>query len=55
MIFPENGELKYIGKATSRSFIERIPSHFNQLLEAWFNKLSKRIMKGDAVNYTEVL
>ena len=34
----------YIGKATSRSFIERVPSHFDQRQHAWFNTLPKKIM-----------
>ena len=36
-------ELWYVGKCTSRSFIERIPSHFDQREEAWFSTVPKRI------------
>ena len=43
------------GKATSRSFIERIPSFFDQRKDAWFNTLSKRIMVSGAVKYTKTL
>jgi hypothetical protein len=38
-------QLQYIGKCTSRSFIERIPSHFDQREHAWFNTLPKKLMK----------
>lgn len=44
LFFSERGELSYVGKATSRSFIERVPSHFDQRHDAWFNTLPKRIM-----------
>jgi excinuclease UvrABC nuclease subunit len=44
LLFDENDELWYVGKATSRSFIERVPSHFDQREEAWFNTLPKKIM-----------
>jgi hypothetical protein len=37
-------ELKYIGKCTARSFIERIPSHLDQREWAWFNTLPKKLM-----------
>ena len=41
--FDEHDELWYVGKSTSRSFIERIPAHFDQREDAWFNTLSSRI------------
>jgi hypothetical protein len=44
LFFNEAEEPWYVGKATSRSFIERVPSHFVQREEAWFNTLPKRIM-----------
>ena len=44
LFFADNNELQYVGKSTSRSFIERIPSHFDQRHDAWFNTLPKRIM-----------
>ncbi len=44
LFFAEDGELRYVGKSTSRSFIERVPSHFDQRHDAWFNTLPKRIM-----------
>jgi hypothetical protein len=37
-------ELQYVGKCTSRSFIERIPAHLDQRDWAWFNTLPKKIM-----------
>jgi hypothetical protein len=37
--------LQYVGKCTSRSFIERIPAHLDQREWAWFNTLPKRLMK----------
>jgi hypothetical protein len=38
-------ELQYVGKCTSRSFIERIPAHLDQRDWAWFNTLPKKIMR----------
>jgi hypothetical protein len=38
-------QLQYVGKCTSRSFIERIPAHFDQRERAWFNSLPKKLMK----------
>lgn len=43
LFFNEENELMYVGKATSRSFIERIPAHFDQREDAWFNSLPKKI------------
>ncbi|MCY1547868.1 hypothetical protein D9M68_839480 [compost metagenome] len=42
--FDDQDVLWYVGKSTSRSFIERVPSHFDQRKDAWFNTLPKRIM-----------
>jgi hypothetical protein len=47
-------ELQYIGKCTSRSFIERIPSHLDQREWAWFNTLPKKLMK-DGQCYSSAL
>jgi hypothetical protein len=41
----EQRELQYVGKCTARSFIERIPAHFDQREHAWFNSLPKKLMK----------
>ena len=41
--FDGDDKLWYVGKSTSRSFIERIPSHFDQREGAWFNTLPTRI------------
>jgi hypothetical protein len=38
-------QLQYVGKCTSRSFIERIPAHFDQREWAWFNTLPKKLMQ----------
>jgi hypothetical protein len=38
-------QLQYVGKCTSRSFIERIPAHFDQREHAWFNSLPKKLMR----------
>ncbi len=43
LFFDNNEELWYVGKATSRSFIERVPAHFDQRHDAWFNTLPKKI------------
>lgn len=38
-IFREKQEIKVIGKASSMSFTERIPKHFDARPFAWFNRL----------------
>lgn len=54
-IFGENpNELKYVGKCTSRSFIERIPAHFDQREDSWFGTLPKRVRK-EGCSYQEAL
>jgi excinuclease UvrABC nuclease subunit len=56
LFFHPNGELWYVGKSTSRSFIERVPSHFDQREIAWFNTLPKKIFAiGEAANYADAL
>ncbi|RZI40515.1 hypothetical protein EGT07_23015 [Herbaspirillum sp. HC18] len=44
LFFDDEDVLWYVGKSTSRSFIERVPSHFVQREGAWFATLPKRIM-----------
>jgi hypothetical protein len=44
LFFDDQEVLWYVGKSTSRSFIERVPSHFDQRQDAWFNTLPTRIM-----------
>jgi len=34
--------VRYVGKCTSRSFLERIPAHLESRHECWFNTLTKR-------------
>jgi hypothetical protein len=47
--FDSANTLKYVGKSSSRSFIERIPSHFDQRYEGWFNTLPKKIMQKEGI------
>jgi hypothetical protein len=47
-------KLQYVGKCTSRSFIERIPSHLDQREWAWFNTLPKKIRR-DGQCYSSAL
>jgi hypothetical protein len=43
-IYTNEHQLLYIGKASSRSFVERIPAHFDIRENAWFNTLPKKFM-----------
>ncbi|MBI5293393.1 MAG: hypothetical protein HY872_16070 [Chloroflexi bacterium] len=36
-------KLQYVGKCTSRSFVERVPAHFDQREGAWFNTLPTKL------------
>lgn len=47
-------DLQYVGKCTSRSFVERIPSHFDQREDAWFNTLPTRLVS-EGVPYASAL
>lgn len=42
--FDDQDHLWYVGKATSRSFIERLPSHFDPRELSWFSTIPKKIM-----------
>jgi hypothetical protein len=42
-IFRRSKKIIYVGKAGSKSFIERIPSHLDFRTTSWFNKLLKTI------------
>ena len=48
-------QLQYVGKCTSRSFIERLPAHFDQRELAWFNNLPKKVAQKSNINYSEAL
>lgn len=45
LFFDFNNICLYIGKATSRSFIERIPAHFDPRSYAWFTTFPNRVVK----------
>lgn len=45
LLFDRENIVCYVGKATSRSFIERIPAHFDSREAAWFNTIPKRVMR----------
>jgi hypothetical protein len=38
-----------MGKSSSRSFVERIPSHFDPRLDGWFDTLPEKLMKHDGL------
>lgn len=42
-IFHDKKDTFYIGKSSSRCFVERIPSHFDVRETGWFNTLLKRL------------
>ena len=52
---PRTNWIQYVGKATSRSFIDRIPAHFDPRQDAWMNSLPKHIMKQRGCVYAEAL
>jgi hypothetical protein len=50
---PDNNKgVLYVGKATSRSFIERLPAHFDPREKAWFNSLPKKVELKDKIHYS---
>jgi hypothetical protein len=44
-LFDDKDHVWYVGKATSRSFIERLPSHFDPRETSWFGTIPKKIMR----------
>jgi hypothetical protein len=54
-LFFAKSDLWYVGKATSRSFIERLPAHFDPREDAWFNSLPKKIMKSENLVYGKAI
>jgi hypothetical protein len=40
-----NNSFDYVGKSSSRQFIERIPAHFDPRLQGWFNNYLKASIK----------
>jgi len=44
IFFDSNNNCLYVGKATSRSFIERIPAHFDPRSGAWFATFPNRVL-----------
>lgn len=44
IFFDCNNNCLYVGKATSRSFIERIPAHFDPRSGAWFATFPNRVL-----------
>lgn len=47
--------LQYVGKCTSRSFIERVPAHFDQRPSAWLNTLPTKLVHSKNKGYPEAL
>lgn len=51
-VFKEDSEIKYIGKASSRPFIERIPAHLDIRRNGWMNNMLKYLSEdSDPKNY----
>jgi hypothetical protein len=45
-IFKKDSEIRYVGKASSRSFIERVPAHLDVRGNSWMNTML-RYLAGD--------
>jgi hypothetical protein len=50
--FDDDDRLWYVGKSTSRSFIERIPSHFDTRLRDYLQPKLNKISKQKAIGIT---
>ena len=56
LFFTSDNTCLYIGKATSRSFISRIPAHFDPRPDSWFATFPNKVLKmGLADNYDSAL
>jgi len=45
----EGNDLVYVGKSSSRSFVERLPAHFDPRDDGWFNTLPRKVAKANKV------
>ena len=51
-VFKKDSEIKYIGKASSRPFIERVPAHLDIRRNGWMNNMLKYLSEdSDPKNY----
>ncbi|CEM63370.1 hypothetical protein [Treponema phagedenis] len=48
----ENKEVLYVGKNSARSYIERIPAHFDVRFAAWMNSFFMDYIKAKNINIT---
>jgi hypothetical protein len=55
VFFNQSRGVEYVGKATSRSFIERLPAHFDPREAAWFNTLTRRLQQVQPSTYSTAL
>jgi hypothetical protein len=49
-IFKNDKRYLYVGKCSSRSFVERIPAHFDIRNTAWFNSFLKKLINIEKIN-----
>jgi hypothetical protein len=55
-LFDDQQCLQYVGKSSSRSFIERIPSHLDPRPDGWFNTLPKKLIaRSPLIDYRSAL
>ena len=52
-IFKNDSKEIYVGKCTSRSFVERISAHFDNRDGAWMNTILKKISKSNSITIQE--
>lgn len=52
-IFKNDSKEIYVGKCTSRSFVERISAHFDNRDGAWLNTILKKISKSNNITIQE--
>lgn len=55
LFYSDLGCLEYVGKSTSRIFIDRIPAHFDCREDAWLNSLPKHIQNQDKCTLSEAV
>jgi hypothetical protein len=48
-------ELLYVGRVKSRSFIGRLPSHFDPRQDAWFNSLTRKVGEHERLAYKDAI
>jgi hypothetical protein len=52
-VFKNQSDEIYVGRCTSRSFVERIAAHFDNRYNAWMNTILKKLLSSKGISIQE--